>query len=583
MALREIAASSRKLCILLVPLLLVVNLLLYSGTLGFDFLKDDHVLVENNPRVKSGKVFLDTLGKRFFAFPDFAFLHYWRPLTLLSYRVDYLLWGETPNGFHLANVLINAAVTVLVFLFFLAWGGRAVPAFLVALWFSLFPLHAENVAWISGRPDLLAALFVLAAALAFLRFLDAGGTKFLLFTFLLFMPGLLVKENLVVFPIIALIMTLMRGRWRRGRLPLAGLALVSAVFALMHAIISGSGGMLARASFSQVPIVFQAIGVYARMILVPIFPDPYFTMVQFESRPLEWVVWALLVLFILAIAVWKKDRWVYTRGAMGFLVLMVPVLNPVLVPSYPPLAMRFVYLPAVMGGALLVDLGMRLGRKWKPVLMAVTVLSGIALYWVNMVYQDYFRNDEAFYARLISNHPSDGSLYLPLALKRANEKRYPEALNLVRRGVEISKNSRWMDVREMAALLEANLLLVTGEPEAGFHRAQRIERETTQDGMRFKALMIMAKYHEMRKEFAESLAELDRAEKLGSTAELFLQRCLVLARMGHWRAAETAMEKARQLNPDLTDFSGLSRLLRSRGESDPGEASPQPAPVRRGE
>ncbi|MBN1197442.1 MAG: tetratricopeptide repeat protein [Candidatus Aminicenantes bacterium] len=579
----KIAVLPRRLTLLLVLVILVVNLLLYSGTLGFDFLKDDHVLVENNPRVKSGKAFLDTVGERFFAFPDFSFLHYWRPLTLLSYRVDYLMWGENPWGFHVTNVLINAAVALLVFLFFLAWSGRAIPAFLVAGWFSLFPLHAENVAWISGRPDLLAALFVLAAALAFLWFLDSGRKSFLFFTFLWFVPGLLVKENLVVFPVIALVLTWMRGRWRRGRLPLVGLALVSVAFALLHAAISGSGGMLARASFSQVPVVFQTIGVYARMILVPIFPDPYFTMARFESSPLEWTAWAVAALLILAVVMWKKNRWTLSSGALGFLALMLPVLNPVLVPSYPPVAIRFVYLSAVFGGALLVDSGLRLGRKWKPALLVAITLLGVALSWVNIVYQKYFQDDETFYARMILNHPADGSLYLPLALKRANEKRYEEALFLVRRGISVAESRHWMDIREMAALLEANLLMVTGDPEAGFGRAQQIERESTREGMRFKALLIMAKYHEMRQEFSRSLFDLDRAEMLGTTAELFLQRCLVLAKMGRWPEAEAAMDKARRLNPDLTDFAGLSRLLRGRGKTDSGKGSPQPAPLRRGE
>lgn len=583
MALGKIAVSPRRLIILLVLVLLVGNLVLYSGTLGFDFLKDDHVLVENNPRVKSGKAFLDTVGERFFAFPDFPFLHYWRPLTLLSYRVDYLMWGENPWGFHATNVLINVAVALLVFFFFLAWGGRAIPAFLVAGWFSLFPLHAENVAWISGRPDLLAALFVLAAALAFLWFLDSGRKSFLLFTFLCFIPGLLVKENLVMFPVIALVLTWMRGRWRRGRVALAGLALVSGGFVFLHAAVSGSGDLLSQASFSQVVVVFQTIGVYARMILVPIFPDPYFTMARFESCPLEWTAWAAAALLILAIVVWKKNRWTFSSGALGFLALMLPVLNPVLVPSYPPVAIRFVYLPAVFGGALLVDAGLRLGRKWKPVLTVVAVLSGMALTWVNVVYQDYFRNDEVFFSRLIPLHPEDGLLILPMALKRATEKRYVDALRLARLGAEISRQSRWVDTREMAALLEANLLLVTGDPGAGFGRAQQIERESTREGMRFKALLIMAKYHEMRNELAKSLAELDRAEKLGTTAELFLQRCLVLAKMGRWPEAEAAMEEARRLNPDLTDFTGLSRLLRSRGKTDSGKGSQQPALIRRGE
>ena len=567
----------------LLLLLVLINLSLYSPTLGFDFLKDDHVLVENNPRVKNGAVFINTFGKRFFAFPDFPFLHYWRPLTLLSYRLDYLIWKEDPRGFHLTNVLLNAAVAGLVFLFFLAWGGRPVPAFFIGLWFSLFPLHAENVAWISGRPDLLAALIVLLSALAFLRYLDSGRPVFLVAVFCFFIPGLLVKENIVVFPLIALVMTWWRNHWRRGRLPVAGLAVVSVAFALIHAAVSGSGGMLARAAFSQVPVVLSTLGVYTRMILVPLFPDPYFTMAQFDARTLEWLAWALLAVVLLVVAVRRKSNWPYLGGAMGFLCVLLPVMNPFLVPSSPPVATRFLYLPAVIGGALLVDLGLRLGRKRRLILLiAVLVMTG-ALAVVNLTYQEYFRDDEVFFSRLIPHHPNDGLLLLPLALKRAGEKRYAEALALLREGFRQESESRWVDVREMSALLEANLLLVTGDPEAGFRQAKRILRQTTQDGTRFKVLLIMAKYHQLRGDLQRGLAALDRAEELGQTAELFLQRCLMLARAGLWAQAETAMTRARRLNPDLTDYPRLLRLLRRRGQPEAGESSPQPAPVGRGE
>lgn len=566
----------------LLLLLLLVNLALYSPTLHFDFLKDDHVLVENNPRVKNGRVFVQTLGKKFFAFPDFPFLHYWRPLTLLSYRVDYLLWGQDPFGFHLTNVLLNAAVAVLIFLFFLAWGGgRPHEAFFVGLWFTLFPLHAENVAWISGRPDLLAALLALAASLLFLRYLETGKRVFLILVFFVFIPGLFVKENLAVFPLIALAITWGRGKWRRGRLPVAVLTLVSMIFAWIHIMISGSGGSLARASFSQVPLMLKTMGVYARMILVPVLPDPYFAMARFDSTTLEWLAWGLLAMVVLIAVVRKKEKWTYMTGALGFLFLLAPVINPDLVPSSPPVAIRFVYLPAVLGGCLLMDLWRRLGRR-RVVVISLAVGMGLGFAGVNLTYQKYFQDDETFFSRLVPNHPEDSLLLLSLALKRAGEKRYDEALALVRRGSEVSRASRWVDVGEMSSLLEANLLLVTGDPRGGFLRAEKIARESAQEGMRFKALMIVARYYRMRREYDLGLAALDRAGELGVTGELWLQRCLLLARMGRWEEAETAMAEARRLNPELTDFPRLLRLLRLR-DGKMRKGTEQPAPVRRGE
>lgn len=40
----------------------------------------------------------------------------WAPLTILSYQLDATIWGITPAGFHLTNVLLHAASSGLFFM-----------------------------------------------------------------------------------------------------------------------------------------------------------------------------------------------------------------------------------------------------------------------------------------------------------------------------------------------------------------------------------------------------------------------------------------------------------------------------------
>ena len=80
----------------------------------------------------------------------------------LSYALDHAVWGFRPEGFHLTNVLLYACIVAAFYLVSRKTVGEE-AAFLSALLFAVHPIHAEAVAWVSGRKDLLAAFFVILA------------------------------------------------------------------------------------------------------------------------------------------------------------------------------------------------------------------------------------------------------------------------------------------------------------------------------------------------------------------------------------------------------------------------------------
>src|SRR5580704_17204432 len=101
------------------------------------------------------------------------------PLTWLSFAIDYQLWGHNPFGYHLTNLLLHVANTVLVLLLaFELLRDRVTharpAAILTAAIFGVHPLRVESVAWATERKDLLFAFFYLLAILAYLRWVVAG-------------------------------------------------------------------------------------------------------------------------------------------------------------------------------------------------------------------------------------------------------------------------------------------------------------------------------------------------------------------------------------------------------------------------
>ena len=169
----------------LIPFLVVVlTIACFLPALSGSFLNwDDNVNFEENPAFRGFGP--DQIRG---ALTSTLFGHY-IPLTRLSWSLNYALGGLTPWGYHLVNVLLHAgnalafyAVTRRLLAAAVAGGGQeartgidlSVAAAVAALVFSLHPLRAEPVAWITGRADVLCGAFVLVATWLYLRAADGA-------------------------------------------------------------------------------------------------------------------------------------------------------------------------------------------------------------------------------------------------------------------------------------------------------------------------------------------------------------------------------------------------------------------------
>lgn len=144
--------------------------LVYWNALAGEFVWDDRFLIVDNPRVQSLARLPELLGNDyvFVAETELAY-GYFRPVSSLSLAIDWAIWGANPFGFHLTNLILHAAASLLVCWLALGLGlGRGV-AWAGGLLFAVHPIHAESVAWIAGRTDVLAFLGAGASLALFLR------------------------------------------------------------------------------------------------------------------------------------------------------------------------------------------------------------------------------------------------------------------------------------------------------------------------------------------------------------------------------------------------------------------------------
>ncbi|QXE85621.1 tetratricopeptide repeat protein [Geomonas nitrogeniifigens] len=130
------------------------------------------------------------------------------PLHIISYMIDYELWGLNPAGFIGANVLLHTVNGVIFYLLLcrIAWAKPWVVV--AALIFLVHPVQVESVAWVSERKNLLAMLFYLLAFHCYLSYKDENRAKKGLWygaCLALFVCALLSKSVAVIFPLMLLL------------------------------------------------------------------------------------------------------------------------------------------------------------------------------------------------------------------------------------------------------------------------------------------------------------------------------------------------------------------------------------------
>ena len=141
--------------------------LLFANCLSGSFVWDDEQFVLKNKFLTSPQFLPNLLTQNMVAGAGIK-SNFYRPLQSLTHFLDLQIWGVQPFGHHLTNLLLHAAGTValfhLVLQLFPLW-----PAAMATALFAFHPLQAEEVAYVSGRGDLLAILFLCLGLLAFRR------------------------------------------------------------------------------------------------------------------------------------------------------------------------------------------------------------------------------------------------------------------------------------------------------------------------------------------------------------------------------------------------------------------------------
>ncbi len=341
--------------------------------------------------------------------------------------------------------------------------------------------------------------------------------------------------------------------------------IITGIYILLHNRFSGVQAVVTNFSLKDFFSIMKTIGVYTKVILTPFFPTPHFPMQMFDQNHLEFLLYFAAAVGILVFMLVHREEYKNSLYTLIFLIFLLPVLDPEIVPSYPKIVLRFAYIPALFAGIFLVDTfyllkNKRLRHYYVALLAIIAVIWGVESYR----YQVYFKDSTNHYRRLTPYYPEDCSLLLPLALITAEEGDYGRALELVNRALVANEKDRWLDISDMGGLLKANLLVVTGDLENGKTLAEKILGETRSDEMKYFGNLVLSKYYDKKGDLAAALELLNKAGKIGETADLYFRMALVYAKMKNDTRALYYIEKAIVLNPVMKKYREFKDFLRGR-------------------
>ncbi len=421
---------------ILASVFFAVASLIHLQTLGHGFQTswDDQVYVTSNPWIRG----LTPENIRF-AFTTPYFYNY-LPLHLVSYMVDYSIWGLNPIGFHLQSVVLAGLNAALAFVMVRRLFGSLALAAVAALLYAVHPSHVEAVAWISIRKDLLSTFFLF---LTVILYDEATRDRFRparyagsVATFLL---GLLSKLSISPLPIFLLVLEATRRRegralnWKRAiatMIPYGALAFVLV-------LVNNQAQAKTQLLYAQQPLHYLMVKGHAVWMYLGLLTG------IIEGRPIYDMPWVggvhgplgLAGLLVLPAVLWfgyRRGLRTVTLGAAWLFVFLLPVL---VFPLTAYMADRYLYAPS-LGFCWIVAAGIvALARRMPSqagrtaALVALTAIPCTLFVAQTLRYEGLWKDPEALWT-YASRRSTDKRAITNLAQVLLAEKRYDEAEQL---------------------------------------------------------------------------------------------------------------------------------------------------------
>ncbi|MCS7072306.1 MAG: tetratricopeptide repeat protein [Anaerolinea sp.] len=447
----EAAAGVRRFAWLVPLSLFVLAVALYANTASFDLMYswDDNRYVTDNPLLRDPSIqgVIAIFTQEYFA----AYI----PVTILTYWIEWQLWGNWAAGYHIVNILLNAANAVLVFYFIRRLLKKHWVAVLAAVLWIVHPLQVETVAWVSQHKNTVSAFFTLCAFLLHMRSsADDRKKGDLIWAYLAYLAAALSKPAVVGVPVLFVLYDLfwmkmpLRRAVLRNLIPLAIGAFAAVLIVITH---DRGGGIKPYRGNSIVTTAQLMLIVYWDYLVNILWPFDLNNRYWYPPNLIQEAalsMWLGLGLILATIwFVWKQPlgRPYSAYAAAWVWLFLLPVSN--IVPINIERADRYMYFPLIIvfaGVALGIEriwnwAGRRIqaarergetGDDHQMIRYATLAILGVVIGMWALATVDrswVWRDEGALWSDHLIDYPFSETGLLNLGVFYFNEQRYEEA------------------------------------------------------------------------------------------------------------------------------------------------------------
>ncbi|KAG8199948.1 hypothetical protein JTE90_006195 [Oedothorax gibbosus] len=540
----------------------------------------------------------------------------YRPLTVLSFRLNYAVHGLEAFGYHLINILLHALVCHLFHKLCLHFMSE-ISSLVSSALFAAHPVHTEAVTGVVGRAELLSTLAFLGALLFYINhrcqqksfvWQDCGVTS------LLAILGLLCKEQgitvLVICCIYELFSPKISGRllnnrhildksssptWRREKV-LRIIILLSVFTASLYFRWKLMGKRMPvfnrfdnPAAVSQFPVrqltYNYLLTVNMGLLLFPHYLCCDWTMSTIPLVSSLWDIRNFTTLFLYVTFVYllktisKLEDDSKLTLIMGISIMVIPFLpaSNLLFPVGFVVAERILYIPS-MGFCMLVAHGWSVlfeKRSCKHFAMIGVLCLIIVGVCKTITRNADWKNEYTLYKSSLNVNQRNGKLF-------NNMGKVLESLNRPEEALEHYESAKKIEPKDVRSYLNIGRILTSlrrfDEAEATYRKAQRLlpspSSETQQEVhvtpshlQLFLNLALLISQNETRLEEADAVYKKALELKTDFT-KAYLNRGDVLIKMNRTKEAEAMYHRALEYdktNPDL--YFNLGVVLMDQGRN----------------
>ncbi|MFC2171361.1 tetratricopeptide repeat protein [Acidobacteriota bacterium] len=424
----------------------ILSLGIYWNSLDNEFVFDDVPIIVENPLVSQAGKTREIFTSNYWA--PHTSTNLYRPLTICTLSLNFKMGQLAPFSYHLTNMILHAAASVLVYFCLLILFRSRPAAYAAGLLFAAHPIHVEAVTPAVGRSECLAGALFFGALLAYLASASRRSLPWMAASLILFFAATLSKESALAFPAIVLLCEWIYprrdGRRRyAGALPffmLSGVSLALRIAFLgddfFHSAIAFIDNPAAKLPFierlfTSVTVMFQ----YLKLLAVPVKLSADYSFAQVE--PVHsffsegFLLASALLAGLVAVAFFARHRFPEGLFGLAFMALTYGPASNLLIPSGTIMAERLMYVPslgfcAIVGGAL-GRLFLWGGRQGK----AATVLSlALVLFLYSakvMSRNEDFKNNTTLFEKTVVTSPRSAKMQLYYGDLLSKTGRYGEA------------------------------------------------------------------------------------------------------------------------------------------------------------